>query len=99
MLGICLTNTKPLFDLGQVVMTHGAIDALTESGQTPETFLRRHVIGDWGNVCSDDAKANEDAIAEGLRILSAYKTDTGQKLWIITEYDRSLTTILLPAEY
>lgn len=85
--------------LGKLVATPGVLEAITESGQSPLDFLCRHIRGDWGNVCSDDGQANDDAIEEGLRLLSAYTTAKGVKLWIITECDRSVTTILLPDEY
>jgi hypothetical protein len=90
---------KPLFALGQMVATPGALDALTAAGQTPTEFVNRHVRGDWGDVCEDDKQANNDALASGERILSAYRTNLGVKLWVITESDRSSTCILLPDEY
>ena len=61
--------------------------------------LGRHASGDWGNVCSEDAEANEAAVAERARLLSSYTTGEGMRFWIITEADRSLTTVLLPEEY
>lgn len=93
-----------MFHLGQVVATPGALEALTDSGQSPADFLRRHAKGDWGEVCREDAHLNDEAIREGSRILSAYQTSTGAKLWIITEAandhgQRAATTILLPEEY
>ena len=97
------TITKPeskvLFDLGQTVTTIGAREALEESNQTANEFLARHQTGDWGLVCVDDKKENDFSVKEGFRILSAYKTSKGEKLWIITEADRSSTTLLLPSEY
>lgn len=66
---------------------------------TPIEFVARHVRGDWGEVCEDDKQANEDALRDGDRLLSAYRTTRGVNLWIITEHDRSVTTILLPEEY
>ncbi len=87
------------FSHGQVVSTPAALDAIQQSGQTPEFFLDRHVKGDWGCVCGDDQKANDDALVHGTRLLSAYKTLKGVRVWIITEADRSATTILLPEEY
>ncbi len=89
----------PKFSHGQVVSTPAALDAIEQSGQTPEFFLDRHVKGDWGCVCTDDQQANDDALVHGTRILSAYKTLKGVRLWIVTEADRSATTILLPEEY
>lgn len=79
--------------------TPGALDALARSGETPEKFLRRHVTGDWGELDAEDKKANEQAVRHGMRILSAYVTTTGEKIWLITEADRSATTLLLPDEY
>ena len=90
---------RPLFTLGQVVSTPGALDAFREAGEQPHTYLLRHVTGDWGEVCEEDAKENELSVREGFRILSAYALSTGVKTWIITESDRSATTFLLPSEY
>lgn len=90
---------KPKFPLGQVVATPGALEALEESAQSPLDFLHRHVAGDWGLVDKDDQAANDVALQEGSRILSAYKTLKGVKIWVITEADRSSTCILLPEEY
>lgn len=87
------------FPLGQVVATPGALEALEESSQLPQDFLSRHQSGDWGQVDGDDSAANDLALKEGSRILSAYKTLKGVKLWVITEADRSSTCILLPDEY
>ena len=97
---------SPLFSLGQVVVTPGALDASRHPAQFLE-LLARHVRGDWGCVDPEDAEANGLAVIEGDRILSAYPIDPAQPcagygencLWIITEADRSATTILLPAEY
>jgi hypothetical protein len=87
------------FSLGQLVATPGAIEAMRNAGQSPADFLTRHAAGDWGLVNAEDKQANEDAIRTGERLLSAYRTAKGVKLWIITEADRSATTILLPEEY
>ncbi len=92
-------SEKPLFPLGQTVMTIGAREALEESNQLPMEFLAKHQSGDWGIVGKEDAQENELSVKEGFRILSAYKTTLGIKIWIITEADRSSTTILLPSEY
>lgn len=96
---VAMNEQKPLFSLGQVVATPGALEALTESGQSPNEFLRRHVSGDYGDVCEEDKEANESALRYGERLLSSYRTNKGTKLWIITEADRSSTTLLLPDEY
>ncbi len=90
---------KPLFPLGQVVATPGALTALEEAGQDPAEFLIRHVIGDWGNLDEHDRNENELGLQKGLRLLSAYQTNKGVRIWVITEWDRSATTILLPREY
>jgi hypothetical protein len=87
------------FPLGQTVATPGALEALGQAGQLPFHFLARHARGDWGELCPADKRANDRALREGDRLLSAYKTSTGERLWVITEADRSATTILLPSEY
>jgi hypothetical protein len=86
-------------ELGQIVATPGALRALEDAGQTPEAFLARHEAGDWGEVGPDDRLENELSVREGFRILSAYTLTSGVRMWIITEADRSATTILLPEEY
>lgn len=90
---------SPLFPLGQLVATPGALEALQEAGQSPAEFVQRHVRGDWGIVSQDDYQSNEEALSSGERIFSAYNTKKGVKLWVITEADRSSTCILLPDEY
>jgi hypothetical protein len=87
------------FSLGQLTATPGALEVMRESGQTPDFFLQRHVTGDWGELCEEDRQLNDEALMDGSRILSAYRTLKGKKLWVITEADRSLTTILLPEDY
>jgi hypothetical protein len=88
-----------LFPLGHTVATPGALAALTNAGTSPAKLLDRHASGDWGIVSADDAAENELSLREGFRILSAYTLPTGEGLWIITEHDRSATTVLLPSEY
>lgn len=90
---------KPLFDLGQIVGTPGALQAIQEAEQDPLGLLVRHMTGDWGDLPEEDKEANEMSVARGFRILSAYKLETGEKIWVITEHDRSITTLLLPMEY
>ena len=90
---------KPKFDLGQLVATPGALEALQDSGQCPDDFLSRHAQGDWGGVCSEDKGLNDQALIDGSRILSAYRTLKNVRLWVITEADRSSTCVLLPSEY
>jgi hypothetical protein len=94
-------DEKPqvLFELGQIFLTPGAQEVLAESNQHPIIFLSRHQSGDFGEVCEDDKRENEISIKEGFRILSAYRTSLGVKLWIITEADRSSSCLLLPEEY
>ena len=88
-----------LFSLGQVVATPGALRALEESEQSAGEFLNRHVSGDWGELDEEDRKENEFSLKEGFRILSSYRLKRGTKIWVITEADRSATTLLLPEEY
>ncbi len=90
---------KSLFTLGHVVATPGALAALEKAGQQPGDFLARHVSGDWGEVPPEDIEENEYSLQHGFRLLSAYHTSAGEKLWVITEADRSSTCILLPEEY
>lgn len=87
------------FPLGQTVATPGALEALQEAGQSASEFLRRHSRGDWGCVGKDDAQLNDLAVNDESRVFSAYMTKAEKKLWIITEADRSATTILTPDEY
>jgi hypothetical protein len=90
---------KPLFALGQVVATPGALEALEQSQQTPEEFLTRHVQGDWSTLDAHDRQANKQAVKEGDRIFSVYTTRLGTRLYVITEWNRSVTTLLRPDEY
>jgi hypothetical protein len=88
-----------LFPLGQIVATPGALAALERAKQPAACFLARHAIGDSGELDQSDVAENECSLIHGLRLLSSYRTDAGEKLWIITEADRSATTLLLPDEY
>ena len=85
--------------MGPVYVTPGAVAALEDAGESPFVYLRRHESGDWGDVCQQDRQENEFAIDKYLRLFSVYHLGDGTKIWIITEADRSLTTILLPDEY
>ncbi len=87
------------FPLGRVVATPGALHALEEAGESPGTFIKRHVTGDWGELDEHDRKENEFSVEHGFRLLSSYSLKNGTKIWIITEADRSSTTLLLPEEY
>jgi hypothetical protein len=89
--------TAPL-PLGRVVATPGALNLLWEIGEDPFDFLARHETGDWGDLCAFDGRQNEIALRDGYRVLSSYETTAG-RVWIITEADRLVTTILLPKEY
>jgi hypothetical protein len=89
-----------LFQPGRVVMTPGAADVLVRACIGPGSLLQRHLSGDWGTVCAEDREENERALVEGLRLMSVYPLpDTAETLWIITEWDRSVTTLLCPHEY
>ncbi len=92
------------FNLGQVVATPGALEALRRAGQQPSEFLELHTEGNWGDLGDDDRRLNDEALLEGSRILSAYTTKTKERIWIITDGTdddgrRAATTILLPEEY
>ena len=88
----------PLFTLGRIVATPAARDILGKLHYSPLDLLRRHISGDWAEMASEDQQSNREALVEGDRIFSAY-TLQGIKFWVITEADRSATTILLPSEY
>jgi hypothetical protein len=94
-----LEPCAPLFSLGMVVGTPGAVAALEAAGQSPHEFLDRHVRGDWGDVPAADKEENDFSLQHGFRILSAYTTRAGERIWVITEADRSATTFVLPEEY
>ncbi len=93
-----IARPNPCFNLGQVVATPGAIDALAEVNCLPITLLNRHQCGDWGDLDEEDKASNNQALGDWDRIFSAYIIQ-GVKFWVITEEDRSATTILLPSEY
>jgi len=87
------------FPLGTIVATPGALNALQEAGDNPARYLNRHRRGDWGDLPPGDRQANLQALVSGQRLLSAYHLSNHGRIWIITEADRSATTILLPEEY
>lgn len=92
------------FSLGRIVSTPGALQALHDAGQEAGEFLARHVTGDWGDLDNEDRQANDAALIDGSRLLSAYQTLKGEKIWIITEATnevglRYCTTLLKPDEY
>jgi hypothetical protein len=85
------------FSIGQIVATPGVLEALTPVEIIPT--LLRHLRGDWGDLDAEDKEANDQSLIDGSRLLSAYHSAKGIKFWIITEWDRSVTTVLLPSEY
>jgi hypothetical protein len=87
-----------LFSPGQIVATPAALQVLAQRGIEPGALLSRHLQGDWGEVDKQDGRANDEALKRGERLLSAYRLGD-DKVWIITEWDRSVTTILLPSDY
>lgn len=99
--GASMGMTAPLFELGYVVITANAQTTLGGRGQAHivQTMLYRHALGDWGDMAQEDAAANDAALQNGDRLLSAYQFEDGFKVWIITEADRSSTTVLLPEDY
>lgn len=94
------TKARPLFELGRFVTTPGAMRVFQETTEDICAYIRRHHFGDWGDLDSEDKAANDAALVYGTQILSAYKVPPhGEKIWIITEADRSVTTVLTPDEY
>jgi len=94
-----ITPIKPLFPLGRIVQTQGVL-ALGLSAQTYDSLFARHVLGYWREMSADDQTANEKSVLDGDRIISRYTIPgTTTRVWIVTEADRSLTTLLLPHEY
>lgn len=94
-----INTSKPLFNLGQIVATPLSLSEIQKSGETPQDFIKQHSQGQWGLVCEEDRQANEDALRNGERLLSVYKTKLDVKLYVITEWDRSATTLLCSSEY
>lgn len=97
-------NTNPLFKPGQIVATPACLSELQRAGQNLWEFLARHLAGDWGDLEAEDKAANDEAVKDGSRILSAYILKTGEKIWIITEAEddngnRECSTGILPQEY
>lgn len=89
----------PLFPIGKLAATPGALELLDFAEVDGFSLVRRHQSGDWGSLCSEDAEQNRLALESGARVLSSYEVLDGQRIWIITEADRSATTLLLPSEY
>ncbi|PSJ16544.1 hypothetical protein [Nitrosomonas supralitoralis] len=92
-------KSSRLFPLGQIVATPGALEAMDQYAINAADLIQRHQSGDWGNVPPGDAEENDKSVANGWRILSSYTISDDQNIWIITEADRSVTTLLLPEEY
>lgn len=88
-----------MFPLGQIVATPQSIKEIEKNGQTPLHYVLRHQRGDWGDLSADDKKANNDALVHGDRILSAYVLANKVKVYVITEHDRSVTTMMCADEY
>lgn len=96
--------TTPKFSCGVLLSTPGALEAFQRNNQTPFEFLHRHVAGDYGELCQEDRQANEQALVDGSRLLSAYHLKDHTKIWVITEAvgengRRESSTFLLPEEY
>lgn len=94
-----MVQAQPLFSLGRIVATPGARQALEGAEQDVWALLARHQCGDWGDLTDDDRHENDVSVFRSLRLLSAYPLATGVTVWVITEADRSTTTLLLPSEY
>lgn len=87
------------FFVGKLLLTGRVLTAFRRTKETPMSFIRRHVVGDWGDLDQTTETENNRSVNQGRRILSAYHLDDGTKIWVITEADRSSTRILLPEEY
>ncbi len=87
------------FTMGHVVATPAALELLEETGSDYMLLLRRHMHGDWGNLGSEDKAANDNATKLGGRVFSSYNVTDTQKIWVITEADRSSTCVMTPADY
>jgi hypothetical protein len=94
-----MQTKTPLFALGQTVATSACLDAIGSSGVTPDHYLRQHQHGDFGDLDAADIAENHLSIKQGFRILSAYVLPSGERIYVITEADRSVTTLLLCEEY
>lgn len=94
---IVLTESK--FHLGEIISTTQLFVYCEKNRFALFSYLARHANGDWGDVCKEDWKINDEALKNGLRLLSEYKLPDGRRIWIITEWDRSATTLLFPEDY
>jgi hypothetical protein len=90
---------QPRIRPGRIVATPGSLASLNHNGIPPMALLLRHICGDWGDVCPEDWQQNDLSVASGLRVLSVYTMPDRTKVWVITEWDRSVTTVLLPDDY
>jgi hypothetical protein len=95
---------RPLFKPGRSIATAAAVEAMNAAKTDPNELLQRHITGDWGEISPDVRKDNEESVrrvftTQRPRIFSAYALDTGVRIWLFTEADRSVTTYLLPEEY
>jgi hypothetical protein len=91
--------TIPLFSPGRLVARRGVLALLAQTNKSHLEFLSRHLRGDWGDLCQEDKTENELGLKYGFRLMSSYQVMDSEKLWIITEADRSVTTLLVPEEY
>ena len=96
---INIAPKHPLFTLGKIVATPGAIEMLKQHEHSPFDYVTRHWQGDWGDLDPEDVEANQAALQHGTRLFSSYRIGDQDRIWIITEADRSSTTLLLPSEY
>jgi len=92
-------QTGALFPLGKLAVTPAALDALTRAGRLPLEFINRHVRGDWSDMDEEDQAENRFSVEKGFRVFSSYAVTPDLKVWVITEADRSVTTVLLPSDY
>jgi len=92
-------NGQVLFDLGELAITPNALASIIAAGKLPDLFIARHTAGDWSEMAEEDQSNNRNAIKRGSRIFSSYQVSPGVRVWVVTEADRSVTTILLPLEY
>lgn len=93
------TRLKPLFHPGRLLVTPAAHAALHTHGIPVISVILQHVCGNWGEVPDDDRRQNDLSVETGLRLLSCYRLPDASRIWVITEWDRSVTTLLLPDEY
>ncbi len=101
-MGTPVTVNGKLFTLGRLVMTAGVNDKVADDVEMSKfvlASLQRHARGDWGDLSAEDKRRNDQSLKESTRLLSAYEAPPLPKIWIITEWDRSVTTVLFPDEY